>query len=259
MDIRVSGIEIKKNRKFLNRRDKLSLENVEFMIVSNIPKAYPKAKIVFTYKKDLPFHMLLEFHVNGQQAEELKKRIEGGTLLTIEIEKYNATYKYIIKEVSSCKISENVLKIEFNGEFYKDGNRIYGHLEEFICSIENSTYTFPQLQQPQQSSVAEETSAPAVSPPQNPKAEPNVNKVSNIDHILYCSKVHYSFENYKSKGCIVEFPQNEVSEYVQFIKANKDKKIIENIKELRDCITREQLDALPKPTNLNLLQIFYVV
>ncbi|WCR54158.1 MAG: hypothetical protein PG981_001180 [Wolbachia endosymbiont of Ctenocephalides orientis wCori] len=79
------------------------------------------------------------------------------------------------------------------------------------------------------------------------QAKPNVNKVSNIDHILYCSKVHYSFENYKSKGSTIEFSQAVVEEYVKFISENENsKKLIEEIKKLRERVTFTQVDNTQK-------------
>lgn len=91
-------------------------------------------KIIFKYKKDSPF--LLEFHLDKQKAEELKKQIEGDTSLAIEIEIDNAKYKYTIEEVHSCEISEDALKIKFYGEIYQDGNQLADeHLKCFTCTI----------------------------------------------------------------------------------------------------------------------------
>lgn len=79
-------------------------------------------KIIFKYEKGLPF--LLEFHLDKQNAEELKKQIEDGTQLTIEIEIDNAKYKYILNKVHSCEVSEDALKIKFDGEIYKDDKQL---------------------------------------------------------------------------------------------------------------------------------------
>lgn len=93
-----------------------------------------RRKIIFKYEKGLPF--LLEFHLDRQKAEELKKQIEDDTPLTIEIEIDNAKYKYILNEIRSCEVSEDALKIKFDGEIYKDGNQLTDeHLKCFTCTI----------------------------------------------------------------------------------------------------------------------------
>ncbi|WCR53249.1 MAG: hypothetical protein PG981_000271 [Wolbachia endosymbiont of Ctenocephalides orientis wCori] len=91
-------------------------------------------KIIFKYKKYLPF--FLEFHLDRQKAEELKKQIEDGSPLTIKIEIDDAKYKYILSKVHSCEVSEDALKIKFDGEIYKDDKQLADeHLKCFTYTI----------------------------------------------------------------------------------------------------------------------------
>jgi len=140
-------------------------------------------EITFQYKKNS--HFLLELHISKKEAKRLKKQIKNNNLLIIETEKYNEKYKYVIEETHSCKLNKGVLKIEFNGKVYRNGElSIYEQLEHFTHKIEDPYYIFYQLKRESEMKEAPNSIV------QDQQSKPNANDVVNT---YYNPGIHCPF------------------------------------------------------------------